>query len=177
MKEKIDEYFTKNYKRLKEYFYKFCSYQEREHFDVMISNLYQHIFQNQEKLKGIIERDELQFFCVSYIYNQRNWNGTEYKNYINIKENYNDLLNEDFVILNQDVDYEEVYQKELDYNNKLNKIKIGYLNLPLHEKILYDKYFIQKQSMREIAGDIGVSHVSIHYSLQSIKKKIKNTKL
>jgi len=174
MKEKIDEYFTTRINDLRQYYIKFCTPYEKEYFGVIISNLYEHIYNNQTKLQDIINRGEIHYYCLSYIYNQRNWNDTDFKKYINIKENYSDDIPLSNILDDEDV-YELKAQQEIDYTNKLTKINIALSKLELHEKILYDKYFNQKQSMRKIGADIGVSHVSIHHAIQNIKKKIKNT--
>jgi 7,8-dihydro-6-hydroxymethylpterin-pyrophosphokinase len=176
MKEQIDEYFTTRINDLKEYYMKFCTPSEREHFGVILSNLYEHIYNNLNKLEHIINSGDIHYYCVGYIYNQRNWNGTDFKKYININENYSDDIALSNILDDEDV-YEIKAQQEIDFTNKLMKINIALSKMELHEKILYDKYFNQKQSMRKIGLDIGVSHVSIHHSIQTIKKKIKNTKI
>jgi DNA-directed RNA polymerase specialized sigma subunit len=172
-KTQIDEYFKKHFKDLELYYNKFCSEAEKEYFPNMISELYIHIIDRMDKLQELISRNELHFYCIQYIYNQRNWNGTKFKEEILSKENYSSSLEHTNISIENNFDSEEnFYIESVKYDTKLNIIRKGYLKLNLAEKVLYQKYFIDELSMRKIAKEIGVPLTSIFKSIKEIKEKI-----
>ena len=169
----IDDYFNSRLKDLQTYYYKFCSEAEKHYFPNMISELYIHIIDRIDKLQELISRDELHFYCIQYIYNQRNWNGTKFKEEIQSKENFSSSLEHTNISIENDFDSEEnFYIESVEHEAKLNIVRKGYLKLNLPEKVLYQKYFIEKLSMRKIAKEIGVPLTSIFKSVKEIREKI-----
>lgn len=169
----IDDYFNSRLKDLETYYYKFCSVLEKEYFPNMISELYIHIISKIDKLEELIKRDELHFYCIQFIYNQRNWKGTKFKEEIISKENFSTSLENTNISIENDFDSEEKYYFEnVKHETKLNIVRKGYLKLNLSEKVLYQKYFIEQMSMRKIAKEIGVPLTSIFKSIKEMREKI-----
>ena len=91
-KEIVDNYFNTQTKDLKKYFNKFANSYEKQFFPEMLSELYIHIIQNIVKLDNIIKEGKLHYYCVQFIYNQRNWSGTVFKKMITNKESNDELF-------------------------------------------------------------------------------------
>jgi len=178
LKQIVDEYYKNDIKKLQKYFNKFSYANEKDNFPDLISELYIHTIQNIDKLAPIIIKNQYHYYAIKYIFNQRMWSNTKYKQNTQIRENQSDEL-QDLKIFtpNEYEDEEELLKKEMDIDLKLAKIKIIYDTLPLHEKILFDKYYNRHMSMRKIGKEIGVSQTAIYYMITRIRKKILNCKL
>lgn len=178
LKNKVDKYFTERTKDLKIYFLKYCYPYEKHNFPEMLSELYLYVSQNLIKLKDIIETDKIHFWAIQFIWKQRNWQGTAYKKHILIEESGDELIpNLEIPYQSEEEVIEENIEKDIKIQNRLTQISFALHDLDLHEKILYDKYYIQQKSMREIGNDIGVTHTAIYYMIKKIRTKIRNTKI
>ena len=56
---------------------------------------------------------------------------------------------------------------------KLLKLRVIYLGLPLNEKVLYDLYFTQNLSTRAVAKKINIPLTAVHKMIVELRKKIK----
>lgn len=56
--------------------------------------------------------------------------------------------------------------------NKILKIRTIYLQLPSHEKVLYDLYFTQMLSIRGVAQKLQLPTSSVHNMIVELRKKI-----
>jgi DNA-directed RNA polymerase specialized sigma subunit len=177
-KDLLDDFFKNHTSELKQYFKKFATPKEMEHWDEMLSQLYLHCYNNLDKLKEAICENKLKFYCITYIYNQRNWSKTEFKRKLIVSETNSDLLtNYDNICYDVFEDEDEVMKKEIKFMEQKTKLSMVNSVLDLHQKILFQMYFIDKKSMRKIGGEVGLSHTAIHYMIQDIKNKIKNIEL
>jgi DNA-directed RNA polymerase specialized sigma subunit len=62
---------------------------------------------------------------------------------------------------------------ELSCQRLINIRKI-YLDLNTHEKVLYDLYFTQMLSLRDIGKKLNLPHMSVWSMVNDLKQKIKN---
>lgn len=175
----VDEYFSTRINDLKTYYKKFAKPSELNFFGEMMSILYMHIIDKMDKLYDVISTNNIHFYAIQFIYNQRNWNGTDFKKTIFQQETNNDLIPDLKLYYESSEEIvEEQLEKDFDRQNKLAKINIALsTKLDLHEKILYDLYYIKRKSLREIADDTGISHTGVYYMVKKIRTTIKNTKL
>lgn len=173
-KKYIDNYYTKRYNDLKSYYERFCLPSEREHFGEMVSQLYIHLIDNIEKVKIWIDKDELHYFCIKYIYNQRNWSGTDFKKSITIKDNVFDEQYFNEGVEDEITTQERHYEKETETNLKLELLSNAVSHLDYYERYVYTQYFINKKTLRGIAGDVGLSHIAIHRIVKKIKSKLQS---
>jgi hypothetical protein len=177
-KDYLDKYFKENTKELKKYFNKFATPKERDYFDEMLSQLYLHCFKNLDKFSQMLITGQIHFYCIRYIYNQRNWNKTEFKSKLGVQETNSELLpNYEKILCDNFDDEEEMMEKEIRYMEQKTKLSMIDSVLDLHQKILFQMYFVDKKSMRKIGCEVGLSHTAIHYMIQDIKNKIKNIQL
>jgi DNA-directed RNA polymerase specialized sigma subunit len=177
-KQKIDEYIKSKTSDLEFYFFRFCTENEKNFFPNLLSDLYIHLIEKQDKLEQVIDKNELHYYCIKYIYNQRNWQNTSFKNDMVSKENYSDSLASCNIAIDNSFDAEEqACAENIEQENRLNKIRLAYHNFTQAEKVLYKKYFIEQQSMRSIANEIGVPTTSIFKGIKNLKEKIQSTEI
>jgi len=86
-----------------------------------------------------------------------------------------DSINE-FPLLEDDYqdDMEEIYRKEFETNVKIEFLSNAISHLDYYERYVYTEYFIRKKTLRGIAIEVGLSHISIHRIVNKIKKKLQN---
>ena len=180
----IDTYFSTRTKDLEEYFNKFCSDKEKGYFPNMLSEMYMHVIEKIDKLEELIHREELHFYCIQYIYNQRNWQGTKFKAEITIKETNEQILtshetNEKLqakmidLCVENDFDLDEYHVAVSNkHDSRLKQVQAGIDKMTNSQKALYNKYFIEKQSMRKIAKEVGVSSTAIFNLIKEVKSII-----
>lgn len=178
LKEVVDRYYTRELDKLEKYFNKFAYAHEKENFPELTAELYIYTIDNLEKLRPVIEQGNYHFYATTWIYNQRMWNDTKYKKNTTIKENGNDDLPNLNVMIDNDFESEEeLLRRDMLIEERLAKIKYVYDKLPLHEKILFDKYYHRHNSMRKIGKEIGITQSGIFHYIVKIRNKIKNCKL
>jgi len=174
----VNDYFTNRTKDLEDYYNKFCSEKERGFFPQMLSEMYIHVIDKLDKLSELILRDELHFYCIQYIYNQRNWRGTKFKEEIEVKESNEGLLLTCEILVDHDYESEQqLLEESEEYDKRLEQVNKGYLKLTNSQKVLYQKYFVERQSMRKIAKEVGVSATAIFNLIKQIKSVIIETEV
>ncbi len=91
-----------------------------------------------------------------------------------VEEQYLDILaeNVDESVVNWMIDVKKNFSEES--SQKLFKVRKIYLGLQLHEKVLYDLYFTQMMSIRQIGIKIDLPPSAIHTMLIELKNKIKS---
>lgn len=172
-KKYIDKYFSTRSKDLEEYYHRFCLQSERGYFGEMLSELYLHLIENVDKLKIWIEKDELHYYCIKFIYNQRNWSKTNFKKMVLIPDHI--VLDTD---LHSEIEEDEIsskevhYEKEVEINTKLELLQDALSHLDYYERYVYSEYFINKKTLRGLASDVGLSHIAIHKIVKKIKHKL-----
>lgn len=174
-KQEIDKYFSTRTPELKKYYFKFCLSNERNHWGEMLSELYTHITSNVEKVKDWVIKDELHYYCIKFIYNQRNWSKTSFKKTINIPDSIIlDSINEFQYLGNEQTNLDNIYEKEININLKLELLHNALTYLDYYERYVYSKYFVEKKTLRAIASEVGLSHIAIHRIVHKIKNKLQN---
>lgn len=73
----------------------------------------------------------------------------------------------------QPEDLQELIEKNIEDQDKINIITETILELESYDKKLYQLHFIWGLSQREIAKKIGISHMTINMRVNKIKDKIK----
>lgn len=91
-----------------------------------------------------------------------------------VEEQYLDILAEDVdeSVVDWMIDVKKNFSEES--SQKLFKVRKIYLGLQLHEKVLYDLYFTQMMSIRQIGIKIDLPPSAIHTMLIELKNKIKS---
>lgn len=83
------------------------------------------------------------------------------------------------VLAEADRDDLKLWMKDLhenfgeDKSNKLMKLRQIYLKLETHEKVLYDLYFTQMLSLRDIGKKIDLNHMAVYVMVTDLKNKLK----
>lgn len=174
-KKYLDNYFSSRTGELKNYYYKFCTPTEKEFFGEMLSELYLHSVSNLEKIKIWIEKDEYHYYAISFVYKQRNWSKTSFKKMIIIPDSIIlDSINEFQYLGNEQTNLDDIYEKEININLKLELLHNALTYLDYYERYVYSKYFVEKKTLRGIASEVGLSHIAIHRIVHKIKNKLQN---
>ena len=152
----------------------------------MISAYVDYLDKKWEKFEEIPDNNERLKFTQTWMKNMVKWSNSEFNNSLRV----NDLA-EDFVIKEESYDsYIDImaeterediklWLKDLHNNwseldaNRLIKLREVYLRLELHEKVLYDLYFTQMLSLREIGKRIDIPYMSVYSMIKELKNKIK----
>lgn len=174
-KHHIDTYLQQRSKDLELYFNRFCLPNEKGQFGEMLSELYLHLIENSDKLTDWITKDELHYYCIKFIYNQRNWSKTKYKKMTSIPEQIQIDSNIDYGFDPDEMtSMEGHYEKEVKLNQKLELLQNALSHLDYYERYVYNEYFIKKKTLRGLASDVGLSHIAIHKIVNRIKNKLQS---
>ena len=175
-KKEIDKYFNTRMKDLKEYYLRFSSGDDLNNFPEMLSELYIQSIKNIDKFDNkMFENGEFHYYAIKFIYNQKNWNKTNFKKMTEGVVNNSDYLDNNEDKIEDIMENEELLsQKQYEFDNRMAKLNESIYNLDLHEKILFDKYYKDRKPMRKIGKEVGLSATAICKMVNEIKVKLKS---
>lgn len=128
-------------------------------------------------------------FSRTWFKNNATWSKSDFRKSINVNN-----LPDDFQSLFADEEYDayieinaeevgddvkewmiDIHRNWSDRDAKrIIKIREIYLGLPLHQKVLYDMYFTNMMSMRDIGKKLNLPHMAIYTMINDLKKIIQS---
>ena len=144
------------------------------------------VHKNWHTFSALPELDKIKF-TRTWFKNNVAWSKSDFRKSIdvnNLPEDYSDLISDDgyndwMEIRAEDVD-ESIVDWMIDIHNnwserdakRLIHIRKIYLELPLHQKVLYDMYFTRMMSLRDIGTKLNLPHLAIWTMVKELKKTI-----
>lgn len=142
---------------------------------------------NWAKFSLIPDGDERIKFTQTWLKNNVKWKNSDFNKSIAVNNQAEDFIAPDMAIdhsldiLAEDMT-DDIKEFIVDLNRRFSEeevikiitIRKIYLSLASHEKVLYDLYFTQMLSIREVAKKLQLPNSSIHVMIVSLRKKIKD---
>jgi hypothetical protein len=175
-KKEIDDYFNKNYKKLETVIKKNIKHDKHYLVGDIISICYSHLNDSKKTSKLIFKNEvDLNAYVICYIINSIKWKRTEINNMLNesVIDYYDIRTNEDEI--DETIAEEELLQKEMEYDNKLNSIYGTLQSLTPTEKILFDLIFVKGYNSADKLSKALSTHIKIgRTSCWLMKKSLLN---
>ena len=146
----------------------------------LVNDAFFYISTNKEKLKEELETGKIEAVVVRWMTMQINWNATHFKKswiYPNKYRTQKLLLEnlESYVILDDVIPKEELYETEIENQNKINYINTTIPKLDLDQQILFDLVYNKGiNTSGKLAKHISISRTSCYYMIKELKEKLKN---
>lgn len=138
------------------------------------------------KFSTIPDDDARLKFTNTWLKNMSKWSNSEFNRLYsvnNLPDNWEikDSGEDTYIEVLAEADREDLklWMKDLYVNfggeksAKLMKLRQLYLKLETHEKVLYDLYFTQMLSLRDIAKKIDLNHMAVFCMVGELKNKLK----
>jgi len=152
----------------------------------LITHFWLWLTKNWSKFSQIPDGDEKQKYVNKWFGNQVRWSSSDYNKSLsvnNIPEEFNipDLEDEGIYDVCIDADTSDVKEWLLDISRRFPEQSVDrlillrkiYLELSTPSKVLYDLYFTQMMSMRDISKKIDLPLSTIYNMIVELKIKIK----
>lgn len=150
-------------------------------------NLYvEYLDEQWLKFGGIPDDEQRLKFTNTWLKNMSKWSNSEFNRQYSVNdlaENWEirDSAEDNHIEVLAEADREDLklWMRDLYVNygeegsNKLMKIRQLYLRLETHEKVLYDLYFTQMLSLREISKKIDLNHMAVFFMVKDLKNKLR----
>ena len=150
-------------------------------------NLYvEYLDSHWQKFSKIPDGEQRLKFTNQWLKNMSKWKNSEFNKLYsvnNLDENWSipDVEENHLLDILAEADREDIkmWMKDLyetfgeEKSYKLMRLRQIYLKLNTHEKVLYDLYFTQMLSLREIGKKIDLPHMSVWIMVNELKNKIK----
>ena len=165
---------------------KWSKHWHKEEWGELASHFILYVDKNWIKFSSIPDGEQRIRYMQTWMKNNVQWYNSEFNKTIRTNS-----LPEEFELKEEAEDnYLEVYcesdredirdflldlhrnQSEYDVNRILT-IRKAYIQLPTHDKVLYDLYFTQMLSMRDIAGKLDLPLSAVFNMMTELKNKIK----
>lgn len=179
----MNKWINKNYLFLE----KWSKIWANDRWSELISYYTLYLHKNWEKFDSIPDDDERLKFTQTWFQNNVRWTNSEYNkcNKVNDLEESYDIPDEDYTdiqtqyceieridIRNWFIDIHTEFGEEKA--NKLIKLRQVYLTLETSDKVLYDLYFTNMKSMRDIGTQLSIPLSAVFNMITELKNKIKN---
>lgn len=126
-------------------------------------------------------------FCQTWMKNNVRWKNSDFNKSIGVNnfdeqcEDDDNIYEEEFDVLAEDLS-EDVKDFIIDLNRRFSEVEAGriilirqiYLTLASHERVLYDLYFTQMMSLRQVAAKLQLPLSAVHNMVIDLKKKIQS---
>lgn len=176
----LDSWFTSNYKFIE----KWCKIWVKVDSHELISHYYIYLTENWYKIESISQEEKLKFTNY-WLKNNARWSNSEFNR--TRKISYDEIENWDepednLIEVRCESDREDINNWLVDlFKNhcesdveRLVLLREIYLELQLHEKVLWDLYFTNMMSMRDISDKIRIPLSSVFEMIKKLKEKIIN---
>lgn len=176
------KWITDNYKFLQKWSRIWCK--DFDDADELLTLFTIYLSTNWFKYESMSDNDRLRF-TQTWMKNNVNWSNSDFNklkkvNSLNeewdIEDTYDDLIE-----VRCETDREDIKDWLIDLNRnygehqveKLVRLREIYLTLATHEKVLYDLYWTNENSLREIGKKLNISHMSVWTMINDLKEKIR----
>jgi hypothetical protein len=152
----------------------------------LLTHMSFYLQKNWIKFAAIPEEDKIKFL-QAWMKNQVNWWNSEFNRSLqvnNLTDEYNlpDVEFDDFIEIRAEVYREDIKEWLIDLHNNwtdeqikiLVKVRRIYLELPSHQKVLYDLYFTQMMSLRDIGKKLDLPLSAVYNMILELKKIIQD---
>lgn len=144
-----------------------------------------YIHSNWSKFSAIPDNEERIRFSQTWMKNQVNWYNSDFNKTLRVNNlpeqtevvdgEYDDLIE-----LKSEVVRDDIKDWLIDLNQNWNDLEIDrlvkirkiYLTLPGHQKVLYDMYFSNMLSMRDIGKKLDLPLSAVYNMIKELKEKI-----
>jgi len=156
-----------------------------ENWRELLTDLSFYLQKNWIRFNAIPEPDKIKFL-QAWMKNQVGWWNSEFNRGLqvnNLSDDFtpNESNYDDFIELRAEVYREDIKEWLIDLHNNwsdeqiklLVKVRQVYLELPSHQKVLYDLYFSQMMSLRDIGKKLDLPLSAVYNMVLELKKNIK----
>jgi hypothetical protein len=173
---------NKNYKTISFW----AKHWHREEWRELLAFLTLYLQKNWSKFSKIPDGDERIKFLQTWMKNNVRWQNSDFNKSIGVNkfddewEIQSETFEEPYEILAEDLP-DDVKEFIVDLDRRFTEIEVRqiivirkiYLTLPSHERVLYDLYFTQMLSLRQVAKKLQLPLSAVHNMVTDLKKKIK----
>lgn len=177
------QWLTHNYKTLSYW----SKHWHREEWRELLAHLTLYLQKNWSKFSKIPDGEERIKFCQTWMKNNVKWKNSEFNKSIGVNnfseewENLDELYEESYDILAEEFP-DDLKDFIIDLHRRFSEedasriilIRKVYLSLPAHERVLYDLYFTQMMSLRQVANKLQLPLSAVHNMVTDLKKKIQS---
>jgi hypothetical protein len=153
----------------------------------LVTDCYLYLIDNQDKLNDKINQGiDLEAYIVRWMVMQVKWRDTQFKkNWIKKDEKKTYLddtthANTDYttmdILMVEDDDEENILQKELEHQNKINHIQTYVNELSFDKRLLYDIIFIKGYNTSgKLSQYLGLSRTPSYRLMKNLKDAIRDS--
>ena len=178
----MNEWITKNY----EFLQKWCIAWGKHNWSDLLNHYVIYLHKNWGKFSQIPDGKERLKFTQTWLKNNSRWRNSEFNKEMrvnNLCEQYTiaDECEDNLIDVYCESDRMDIKMWMLDTykefgeekGNKIMKMRQIYLTLDTHEKVLYDLYFQNMNSMRDIGEKLNIPLSAVFSMLKELKEKIR----
>jgi hypothetical protein len=141
-------------------------------YQELVSECYLYVYSIKDKLVNATD-NEIESVIINWMNYQIIWQGTHFKKKYIYGNNQDENIN--IETIDEPLDEEDILEKEMDFQNKLDAILIKVNQLPLDKKILFDVVFNQNiNTSGKLAKHIGTSRTTAYWLIKDLKEHLKN---
>lgn len=158
----------------------------RDEWGELLSQYTIYIHKNWKRFSSIPDGDERLKFSQTWMRNNVEWTNSEFNKTIrtnNLPEVYEmpDVAEEAYLDIGCETDREDIKEFLIDLNKRYSELEVSriielraiYIELPLHEKVLWDLYFNQMLSMRTIGEKLDLPLSAVYQMIKELKIKVR----
>lgn len=151
----------------------------------LLSQMAIYLNKNWSRFSQIPDGEERIKFLQTWMKNQVNWYNSDFNKTLrvnNLPEQTEvvDVEYDDLIELKSEVVRDDIKDWLIDLNQNWNDLEIDrlvkvrkiYLTLPGHQKVLYDMYFSNMLSMRDIGKKLDLPLSAVYNMIKELKEKI-----
>lgn len=175
-------WFNQNYKWISYWARKWSPYEWRE----LVTHFWVWLDKNWIKFNLIPDNDERKKYIQKWFRNQVSWKSSDYNKSIsvnNLEEEWQipDIIEDNYYDILSESDRDDIKDWLLDINRRFSEHSVDrlmllrkiYLELSTPNKVLWDLYFTQMLSMRQISKKIDLPLSSVYNMVTDLKNIIK----
>jgi DNA-directed RNA polymerase specialized sigma subunit len=176
------QWITDNYKTIE----RWCKHWHKEEFRELIVHFAMYVDKNWIKFNAIPDDEQRIKFMQAWLKNMVKWPMSEFNKSIrvnNLPEEYNipEEPEDSYIEIFAESSRSDIRDWMIDINRRHNELDVTrlmilrkvYLELGTPEKVLYDLYFTQMMSMRDIAIKIDLPLSAVYQMIKILKYKMK----
>lgn len=152
----------------------------------LINHYVEYLDTNWKKFSNIPDNDERIKFTQTWMRNQTKWYNSDFNRLHQLNDlgeewTIPDVEDDHLLELRCESDREDIsiwlvdtYSEYGEWGtNKLIKLRETYLKLETHEKVLYDLYFTNMNTMRDISDKLDIPLTAVFKMIKELKSKLK----
>lgn len=171
----VDTYVSKNYDKLDKIAQNILKkHQKQEESSNLISITYSYITDKLEKLNDKIINNEVEAIFVNHMSKQVHWGVTQFWNELNPKGKLTYIEEYDYDEAIDNEEFDDMIEREIEMENKLNYLNVIKYTLPLDERILFDLSITGPyNSSGKLSKYINLNRTCSYKMLKSLRDKVR----